>query len=65
MLNRIACALMKRRRLDRIKLPKEADKLIAFYDKWIEEHAITDSEEKRKLWWAMFYASKEGRDWKE
>jgi len=47
------------------KLPKDTEKLIKFYDEWIEEHNITDPEEKRKTWWAMFYASKEGREWVE
>lgn len=47
------------------KLPKDAEKLIKFYDEWIEEHNITDPEEKRKIWWAMFYASKEGREWED
>ena len=41
------------------------DNLIEFYDAWILEHGVVDPEQKRRIWWAMFYACKEGREWIE
>lgn len=46
-----------------MKLPSDPKGLIEFYDRYVEEHGVVDSELKRKLWWAMFYCAKEGRDW--
>lgn len=48
-----------------MKLPFGPRELMEFFDRYIEEHKILDSEVKRRLWWAMFYCAKEGIDWKE
>ena len=46
-------------------MPNTFQELIEFYDKWIKEHNIVDEEEKRKIWWAMFYCWKEKGEWIE
>jgi len=47
-----------------VKLPFAPKELIEFYDKYIGEKGIVDKVLKRRIWWAMFYCAKEGRDWK-
>lgn len=39
------------------------EELIAFYDAYVKKHGIFDSEEKRRIWWAMFYCCKECGSW--
>lgn len=46
-----------------MKLPSDIVDLLEFYDRWIKDRQITDKEQKRKIWWAMFYAWKEKREW--
>jgi len=46
-----------------MKLPFDPKKLDEFYERYIKEKGITDKEQKRKIWWAMFYCAKEGREW--
>ena len=46
------------------KLPFAPKELIEFYDRYIEERGIVDKDLKRRIWWAMFYCAKEGKDWK-
>jgi len=46
-----------------VKLPFAPKELIEFYDKYIGEKGIVDKVLKRRIWWAMFYCAKEGRDW--
>jgi len=48
-----------------MKLLFDPEKLIEFYDRYIKEKGITDSDHKRRIWWAMFYCANEGREWKE
>ena len=59
------CALIKKNvnQVTKIKLPKDPKSLIEFYDKYIAERGIEDPNLKRKLYWAMFYCAKEGREW--
>ena len=40
-----------------------AEELIAFYDTYLKKHAIFDPEQRRRIWFAMFYRYKEGGSW--
>ena len=48
-----------------MKLPFDPEELIKIYDNYIKEKGITDKEQKRRIWWAMFYCAKEGTEWRE
>lgn len=42
----------------------DVSELICFYDEFIKDRKILmPSEQASKIWWAMFYAWKEGKDW--
>jgi len=45
-------------------LPFEPEKLDKIYSQYIKEKGITDPEQKRQIYWAMFYAAKEKRLWR-
>jgi len=51
--------------MGKIKLPFAPQELIAFYEEYCRRHRITDKEQKRKLWWAMFYHAKDGIPWQD
>ena len=55
--------LRQKKTRNKMKLPLDLKDLLKFYDGYIEEKRITDKAEKHRIWWAMFYCAKEGREW--
>ncbi len=51
--------------MTRIKVADmDTAELIDFYDSYCKERGIKKrTKEAHDIWWAMFYAHKEGRDW--
>jgi len=47
-----------------IIIPFEPEKLDKIYSQYIKEKGITDPEQKRRIYWAMFYAAKEQKPWR-
>jgi len=50
--------------LKKIKLSILPQELIPFYDAYCKERNIKmGTEQAHKIWWAMFYCAKEGKEW--
>ena len=45
-------------------IPFDPKALNEFFERYIKEKNIQDPEKRRRIFWAMFYAAKEGRPWK-